>query len=65
MEVKDLVDVDFVDGKIVLALNYVHQYGEAQLNLKLGLLDVIKLAASKTDNKIDDKIVSLIEEALK
>lgn len=74
MEAKNIVDgaigpeasydVDFVDGKIQIALKYDGKQADAALTVSVELIQALKIAASKTDNKIDDSMVSLIEGAL-
>ena len=58
-------DVDFIDGKIVAKLNYAGKFGSAGLSVEIGLMDALRMAAAKSENKIDDTIVNLVEAALK
>ena len=70
MEKKDLAegnigaegkyDVDFEDGKILVNIGYKGEQAEAGVYLKLNLMDVLKIAAAKSDNKIDDAAVAMI-----
>ena len=53
-------DVDFADGKINIDLGYKGEQAEAGVYLKLDLLSVLRIAASKTENKIDDNAVEFI-----
>lgn len=57
-------DVDFVDGKIKVDLSYMGAQGEAGLYIKLDLVAMLEMAAAKTDNKIDDAVVSMIKGML-
>jgi len=74
MEKKDIVegqigpeaayDVDFVDGKIKAELKYEGTQAGVGLFVEIGLIDALKKAVEKTDNKIDDAIVKMVEAAL-
>lgn len=74
MEAKNIVDgaigpeasydVDFVDGKIKAELKYDGKQADVALVVEIELIEALKVAASKTDNKIDDAMVSMIEGAL-
>ena len=55
---------DFADGKVILAVGYVGDHGEAKLELSVSLVDLLRLAASKTDNSIDDALVEMIAKAI-
>lgn len=53
-------DVDFVDGMIKVDVSYMGAQGEAGLYIKVDIIKMLKIAASKTDNKIDDAAVAMI-----
>jgi len=57
---------DFVDGKVVLAAEYKEPSGLGVVALtgEVDLIAILTLAAAKTDNKIDDAIVEMVEKAL-
>ena len=51
---------DFADGKIVVDMKYQGTQGEAGVYVKLDLIEMLRVAAAKTDNTIDDKAVEMI-----
>ena len=57
-------DVDFVDGKIIAKIDYKGEQVSAGSYVSISLIQALKVAALKTDNKIDDKIVKMIEALL-
>jgi hypothetical protein len=65
LKIGDVATLDFKDGKVVVEAKYASEYIGGSLALEVPLLQIVKLAAAKTDNKIDDKIVEMIEAALK
>ena len=56
--------LNFVDGCVYASVDYQTALGTISIEFDLSLIDILKLAASKTDNNIDDKIVALVEKAL-
>ena len=53
-------DVDFSEGKILVDIGYKGEQAEAGIYLKLDLIDMLKIAASKSENTIDDAAVAMI-----
>jgi len=64
MELVKGLEVDFVAGQVVLKGTLASEYGSIELSGSVPLIAILKMAAAKTDNKIDDQIVSLVEKAL-
>lgn len=58
-------EVDVVEGKVVVKLVYVGAESSALLQLDVGLVELLRKAAKKTDNTIDDAMVEMIANALK
>lgn len=57
-------DVDFADGMIIAKVDYSGKQLSAGSYVKIKLMDALRAAALKTDNKIDDKAVAMIEALL-
>lgn len=57
-------DVDLIEGNLVLALNYKGEQLETSHVLKLSFIKLLRKAALKTSNKLDDKAVDMIEALL-
>lgn len=65
MELGDWGKIDFLNKQVVLEVSKsIAPYGTIKLDLEIALIDILKLAASKTDNKIDDALVDMIAKAL-
>ena len=74
MEHKDLLDgpigseaaydIDFVGGNIIMELKYNGLQASAGVYAKINLINVLEIAASKSDNKIDDQVVAMIKGML-
>ncbi len=58
-------DLDFKDGFVVVDYDYEHEFGKAGVHLKLDLVEILKKAAASTETNVDDKMVAMIEMALK
>lgn len=57
-------NLDFKDGKVIVGVDYDGKLADAKLEVKVDLITAFEVAASKTDNKIDDHLVSLLKSAL-
>lgn len=57
-------NVDLVEGKIVIEVDYKGKQLETGLFLRLSLVQLLREAAKKTDNKLDDKLVDMIEAVM-
>lgn len=64
MKLAEGLEADFEAGQVVLKGEFKHEFGSVELNVKLPLIAVLKMAAAKSDNKIDDQLVELVEKAL-
>lgn len=58
------IDIDFVEGKVILKGSLEHALGKVELAVDASLVEILKVAAAKTDNKIDDQAVAFIEKLL-
>ena len=56
--------LDFVEGHIVAKVGYKGKLMGAGLEVNISLIEALKVAALKTDNKIDDGMVAMLEAAL-
>lgn len=57
-------ELDFVDGMINVSVSYESPYATGSVAINLELIQLLKLAALKTDNKIDDVLIGLVASAL-
>lgn len=65
MEIVKGVSVDMEGKDVVIKGAYSHEFGSIELVSKVSLISILKVAASKSDNQIDDKIVEMVEGLLK
>jgi len=57
------IDVD-ANGFVLASASYKEGSAEALLSFRLDVIDLLKKAALKTDNTLDDSMVSMISAAL-
>jgi len=62
-------DLDYADKKLKIKGSVVSEPGKlvkgsVALELEVNIIDVLRMAAAKTDNTLDDKLVDMIEAAL-
>ncbi len=57
-------NIGFENGNVVIALTYGGDKINADLSIEVALIDLLKIAAAKTDNKVDDAIVAMVAKAL-
>ncbi len=61
----DAFKIDVLAGGVVqLKAAYAHEFGKAELALEVKLVDILKIAAASSENKIDDALVAMVEKAL-
>ena len=53
-------DFDSEEGRVIIKSGYGHQYGEAELLLKLDHKELLRAMAKSTGNKFDDKMFEII-----
>ena len=56
--------LDFKGKKALVSAVYTNEVGNIDVGIEIDLVEILKIAASKTDNKIDDTIVKLVDKAL-
>ena len=56
--------LDFEGGQIKVKLSYDGKYADASVGISVSLIEALKIAAAKTENKIDDSMVDMIAKLL-
>jgi len=58
-------DYEFKDGMGVVSYKYKHDMGKVGVELEIDIIELLKKAAADSANTVDDRLVALVEAALK
>ena len=56
--------IDFEEGKFKVTVGFDGDQADGGLFINLGIIELLRIAAAKTDNTIDDAMVEMIAQAL-
>ena len=55
---------DYADGQVTVSSSYSSDEASASLNVSIKLIEILKAAAAKTENKYDDEVVAFLQSVL-
>lgn len=62
---EDFYDIEIEDGEIRIGVAFIHENGDIRGSIMVDVVSLMRKLADRTDNRIDDHLVDLIENAIR